>query len=99
MVKFKGKVVKVEYLRGGISVIVDPVGEEVADDPYFQHRPRGTFELLGLSKEAGKSFKAGSEVSISVEVVESVEVEPAGAGVDLTEGDEDTGPQDEASED
>ena len=84
--KILGKVKKVEFLRGGISVIIDPVSDPIVEDPYFLGRPRGTFEVLGLADAEGKRFKAGEEVSITIEPMEKVEVEPKGAEIDLSEG-------------
>lgn len=68
--EISGKVVKVEYLRGGVSVIIDPVSGPLDEDPYFKSRPRGTFEVLGLKTEIGKDFRAGANVTIDIHVDE-----------------------------
>jgi hypothetical protein len=94
-----GEVKKKEFLRGGVGVIIDPVTDGQGDKAY-KGRPRSVIELIGLSDEAGKEFQEGQVVAISIGVVEGgepeVEVEPKGAAVDLTGGEEDLGPSDEA---
>ena len=79
--KISGIVKKVELLRGGISVIIDPVSGPIEGDPYFMGRPRGTFEVLGLADEEGKKFKAGQSVEIEINpevATPTPEVKPKG---------------------
>ena len=95
--QISGTVVKKEFLRGGVSVSIEPDSSPEVESPYFQAKQRGTFDLQGLSKDTGKEFTVGGAVTI--EVTAEVSVAPKGAAIDLAEGAVDDGPQDDAAGD
>ena len=72
----KGKVTQRQGLRGGISVMVQGDSGQI-------------IELSGLPKNACTDLVLGNDVEITVTA--SAVVAPAGAPVDLTEGEGNTG--------
>ena len=88
--KLSGTVVKKEFLRGGVSVSIEPDSSPEVESPYFKAKQRGTFDLQGLSKDTGKEFTVGDTVTIEIKAVkrsDDVVIPPLEPAKEGTKGD------------